>query len=322
MKKSVIKSAIVTALGATAIGVSSMASAGVMTANWTGVFTMLDSNGGALSNTSAAKGANPYQTQVSGTMSFDDVTGAGTATLVPFNFFSGSLPAEAVGINMQSIGDGMGGPGTLVLGNMLFNWDGKNGIPVSIVMDAAGFFIGSQNGDFGDGVLDQTDVAGYGAVPASDGTYTDPVWGYLGLGPVVMSTTEWNTTNGPGCAYGVDSNFSDNVGGGCMGISPSGVLPLVTDNAVNGKEYAQGDGVGIGGNPMQDGPFQNFNANFDVLTMTFASYDANATIGPFCDFDPSGNLCAVSQVPVPAAVWLFGSGLLGLVGVARRRKQA
>ena len=28
---------------------------------------------------------------------------------------------------------------------------------------------------------------------------------------------------------------------------------------------------------------------------------------------------ALSQVPVPAAVWLFGSGLIGLVGVARRR---
>ena len=24
--------------------------------------------------------------------------------------------------------------------------------------------------------------------------------------------------------------------------------------------------------------------------------------------------------PVPAAVWLFGSGLLGLIGVARRKK--
>jgi len=29
---------------------------------------------------------------------------------------------------------------------------------------------------------------------------------------------------------------------------------------------------------------------------------------------------SVSPVPVPAAVWLFGSGLLGLVGVARRRR--
>lgn len=31
---------------------------------------------------------------------------------------------------------------------------------------------------------------------------------------------------------------------------------------------------------------------------------------------------AVSAVPVPAAAWLFGSGLLGLVGVARRRRSA
>ncbi len=29
--------------------------------------------------------------------------------------------------------------------------------------------------------------------------------------------------------------------------------------------------------------------------------------------------CSVSAVPVPAAVWLFGSGLLGLVGVARKK---
>jgi len=29
--------------------------------------------------------------------------------------------------------------------------------------------------------------------------------------------------------------------------------------------------------------------------------------------------CDVSAVPVPAAVWLFGTGFLGLIGVARRK---
>jgi hypothetical protein len=29
---------------------------------------------------------------------------------------------------------------------------------------------------------------------------------------------------------------------------------------------------------------------------------------------------ATTTVPVPAAVWLFGSGLLGLVGIAHRKK--
>ena len=29
---------------------------------------------------------------------------------------------------------------------------------------------------------------------------------------------------------------------------------------------------------------------------------------------------SISAVPVPAAVWLFGSGLLGLIGIARRKK--
>jgi hypothetical protein len=36
----------------------------------------------------------------------------------------------------------------------------------------------------------------------------------------------------------------------------------------------------------------------------------------------SGNTLAVdlAPIPIPAAIWLFGSGLLGLVGIARRKK--
>ena len=57
----------------------------------------------------------------------------------------------------------------------------------------------------------------------------------------------------------------------------------------------------------------------------------NRLIGPRAyvdaDFQNNGgrvanlsNVRAFSVVPVPAAVWLFGSGLLGLVGVARRKR--
>ena len=36
--------------------------------------------------------------------------------------------------------------------------------------------------------------------------------------------------------------------------------------------------------------------------------------------DPMARSGDVSAVPVPAAVWLFGSGLMGLLGLARRKR--
>lgn len=292
-KKRILGTAVAAALGLVAL--PQAATADIITADWNGVFTMLNSEGAALDNSSLPKGTNRFQTPVTGTMTFDTVTGAGSATMVPFDFFSGMWPAEVVGIELQAIGDGMGGEGSLVLGNMLFNW-GSIGIPVSIVLDAAGFFGGLQAGLIMDGDLIQAEVAGFGAVPASDGTYVGAAvpgtvnGGYLGLGPVPMATTEWNTSFAPGCSTG-----------SCIGVSPSGALPLVTDTAANLNEYAQGDGVGIGGNPMADGPFTGYNANFDITAMT--------------------NFVVPSEVPLPAAVWLFGAGLAGLAGVARRGRR-
>jgi len=59
---------------------------------------------------------------------------------------------------------------------------------------------------------------------------------------------------------------------------------------------------GIGGSPIDHGVFQGYSANFDITSIT------------------TGSISPISTVPVPAAAWLFGSGLIGLVGLARRKK--
>ena len=54
----------------------------------------------------------------------------------------------------------------------------------------------------------------------------------------------------------------------------------------------------------------------DPLDCVSAANDVILDNGPFI-----GSIITVNAVPVPAAVWLFGSGLLGLVSFARRGKQ-
>ena len=49
----------------------------------------------------------------------------------------------------------------------------------------------------------------------------------------------------------------------------------------------------------------------------YTSDDFTTNGGPIAALS---NARAFAVVPVPAAVWLFGSGLLGLVGIARRRR--
>ena len=77
------------------------------------------------------------------------------------------------------------------------------------------------------------------------------------------------------------------------------IQQTLTGTAVWNAVSIDGDANGIPGIKMQPGgPFANFNANFNLKGIT------------------------PNAVPVPAAVWLLGSGLLGLVGVARRKKTA
>ena len=63
------------------------------------------------------------------------------------------------------------------------------------------------------------------------------------------------------------------------------------------------------------------NAAGDTAVVSVISALILPTSSAFPGFSPqfSGTL---SKVPVPAAVWLMGSGLIGLVGVARRRRRS
>ena len=214
------------------------------------------------------------RTAISGAISFNLETGTGIGTMAAFSFFGGGL-FQATNISMQVVGDGAGGAGPLVLGNLGFNWGDWNEnygsgkvVPVSIVWDASGFF------DAANGGLSTSDlISGAGALPATDdllftfgkNSYTLP------LGPAPIATTTFNTTD---------------IGMVTLGSNPSGTVPFTDD--------------GVGGSPMKTGPFPDFSASFDIMDLQVTSI--------------------TSTVPIPTTVWLFGSGLLGLIGVARREK--
>lgn len=76
-------------------------------------------------------------------------------------------------------------------------------------------------------------------------------------------------------------------------------------------------------------PNPGSNSSSTVYTLSSSDDNVDGTLGipmapggPFAAFNANFNVKGIelTPVPVPAAVWLFGSGLLGLVGVARRRK--
>lgn len=59
--------------------------------------------------------------------------------------------------------------------------------------------------------------------------------------------------------------------------------------------------------------------DMDSNTFNGTAMVDGAFVGQSANFNVMGITAAPSAVPVPAAAWLLGSGLLGLVGVARRK---
>ncbi len=70
------------------------------------------------------------------------------------------------------------------------------------------------------------------------------------------------------------------------------------------------DFYALAGTNGANADFDSYLTGFDDLGSLYGDWQTNVIITP------------VSAVPVPAAVWLFGSGLIGLAGFARRKHNA
>jgi hypothetical protein len=163
----------------------------------------------------------------------------------------------------------------------------------------------------------------------------------LGLASTAASSTVWlpdvNDSTGDFqemtfASFGVDSAMYDLVlfdAGSTAAIEPS--TTSLTIASLNGiVEVPANPGpytVSFGADTAALGSTAEFElALWDLSSSTF-SFVTNFTAiveGNWYSIsfgDVTGQIQGVdlAPVPVPAAVWLFGSGLIGLVGVARRR---
>lgn len=266
------------ALGAATLILSANVNAAVFEFHFTGQYTLIDSTGGYMD-----------QKAINSTLTYDDNSGTGFSaglSIEKFDTFGNTATIYDISLQRAS-----GANSKYIVGNMLADWGGNIGIPLSMVWDATGLFnaidYGLQVGDVISGTnLKRGGVSVYdvhSATPASDGTpYSryNPLTdlyesGTLNQGPAPLAITTLNTTT-------LCTPFGD-----CINNPFSGGGPFTDD--------------GVSGSPMVDGPFYGVNVNFDI---------------------GSGNsleVLSVTSVPVPSAAWLFGSGLIGLVGMARRK---
>jgi hypothetical protein len=119
------------------------------------------------------------------------------------------------------------------------------------------------------------------------------------------------------------------------------VRDKIQNNSYYGKMQASGTEPGSYGGPVGSGDSFGAEFNLDGIGVTSAEWLTLAVYGgdTFADqippggfngqlpliakislgLDPADNSLQINPVPVPAAVWLLGSGLLALVGIRRRR---
>ena len=131
-----------------------------------------------------------------------------------------------------------------------------------------------------------------------------------------------NRVNGPAGDHS-SSNTTDPVLGGTLEWVTLGNW-LRVDTSISPNGQADYTGVDEGGE--SDGPGVGLNQFYSVYKLsTNEGLPLKTNVATVFNNGTGGsNMVAVvgSPVPIPSAVWLFSSGLIGLVGMARRKKAA
>lgn len=142
--------------------------------------------------------------------------------------------------------------------------------------------------------------------------------------PISLGSAYVGDNTGPIATWDFFGNLGTNTHGGIT-ANTGDTLVDMTNWAVNWGEVASIN-MGSGGNSAVLACAGGTCEAGESFTLDYAAVvptgDPSGFGGAAYTVHLQGLVVEVSAVPVPAAVWLFGSGLLGLVGVARRRKAA
>lgn len=194
---------------------------------------------------------------------------------------------------------------TAIAAALLLVTGAANAAPItSLEITGGSFAMAGAGGTINPAAFANMTIGGYdGSEPLTAGTQAD-------YAPLSIATFDFGFFG----AVGVRTAETDGVNSGFA--APTGdltgsalTLDLSSWTAYwNGTSFNQGGMITTTVDAMG-----NFTANWQ------ATVNGGAFNGQVGDWTITGT---VSAVPVPAAVWLFGSGLVGLAGVARRRKAA